>query len=214
MSTLSLADLCSNGNLEDVRQALARGEDVNKVDQDGRTGLMWAVYYTQNAIVELLLSQPSLDVNLVNCDGWTALHYACHFAKVKGLKMLMAHPGTNSHNVKDHGGWTPLMKAAGNNSMDCIRELLKVDGLDLDTGFQQLCVEVRRLIDEEKQRREMEEVKTREKAAMLKREEEAKKEKEVLKVRRLVDEETEKKMMRVVEDCAKLLKMGRGSAKT
>ena len=60
MSTLSLPDLCRNGNLEDVRRALARGEDVNKATQYGVTGLMWAVYQNQNAIVELLLSQPGL----------------------------------------------------------------------------------------------------------------------------------------------------------
>ena len=98
--------------------------------------------------------------------------------------MLLAHSGTNSHNDRDDYGRTPLMFATNNKSMDCIRELLKVDGLDLDTGFQELSVEVRRLIDEEKQRRAMVKMITREKAAMLKREEEAKKKEKELKVRR------------------------------
>ena len=99
---------------------------------------MRALYLNQNAIVELLLSQPSLDVNLVNRVGWTALHYACYCNHVEGLKMLLAHSGTNSHNDRDDYGRTPLMFATNNKSMDCIRELLKVDGLDLDTGFQEL----------------------------------------------------------------------------
>ena len=118
MSTL--ADLCySNGNLEDVRQALARGEDVNKVGRYGYTGLARALYLNQNAIVGLLLSQPSLDVNLVSHPSrYTALHWACYFDNVEGLKMLLAHPGTNSHNVRDRMGWTPLMKATKYDKMD------------------------------------------------------------------------------------------------
>ena len=220
MSTLSLPDLCRNGNLEDVRRALAKGEDVNKATQYGVTGLMWAVYQNQNAIVELLLSQPGLDLNVVdgNSYGWTAIHYACYHGNFEGLKMMLAHSSVNSHNVNDcvynrhivfcGNGRTPLMLAIHRNNMLCISELLKVAGLDLDTGSETLSVEARRLIDEEKQRREMEEVQAREEAAMLKREEEAKmEEKEVLnvgqidldtletlsvEVQRLIDEEKKK----------------------
>ena len=216
MTTLSLPDLFRNGNVEDVRRALARGEDVNKsASQYGVTGLMWAVYKNQNAIVELLLSQPGLDLNLIdgNSCGWTPFHYACYHNNFEALKMLLAHPSINTHNnVNDAvynrrivfcgNGRTPLMLAIHRDNMLCIRELLKVDGLDLDTGSETLSMEARRLIDEEKQRREMEEVKAR-----LKREEKERKEKEVqevvpmhldtleilsVEVQRLIDEEKKK----------------------
>ena len=145
MSTLSLPDLCcKNENLEDVRRALARGENVNKTDRDGRTGLMRAVEYNNNSIVELLLSQPGVDVNLVGSSGYTALHYACKFDNVEGLKMLLAHPDIKSHNVKDADGRTPFMWAQYGiqqstprcqyNNLNCIKELLKVERVDLDTG--------------------------------------------------------------------------------
>ena len=157
MSTLSLVDLCRQGNLEDVRRALASGEDVNKVDRyHRRSGLMLTVEYKHNSIVELLLSQPALDVNLVHNSyhGRTALHYACYSGNLEGLKMLLAHPRMNSHNVKARDGRTPLMAAINDgNSMDCIKLLLKVDRVDLDTGSEKISVEVGRLIDEEKNRR-------------------------------------------------------------
>ena len=183
MSTLSLVDLCRQGNLEDVWRALTSGEDVNKVDRNyGCSGLMVAVENQHNSIVELLLSQPDLDVNLVanNWHGWTALHYACYARNLEGLKMLLAHPRMNSHNVKDRNGRTPLMAPINNRSVDCIKLLLKVDRVDLDTGSLKISVEVGRLIDEEKNRRkkvaeekEEKEKKEQEEEEERKREEEA-----------------------------------------
>ena len=126
MSTLSFADHCYNGNLEEVRRALARGEDVNKTNQYSATGLMRAVWNKHNAVVDLLLSQPGVNVNWVNNnDGWTALHYAWYYNNVEGLKMLLAHPSMNSHNVKNRDGRTPLMVAINSGYTSYIKELLK-----------------------------------------------------------------------------------------
>ena len=156
MSTLSFADYCKSGNLEEVKRALERGEDVNKTDEYGTTGLMWAVWNKHNAVVELLLSQPGVDVNWVNNDGRTALYWACHGNNVEGLKMLLAHPSMNSHNVEDRYGRTPLMCAINRGYTSCIRELLKNKKVELDIGSVTPSTEIRMLIEEEKQRREEE----------------------------------------------------------
>ena len=58
--------------------------------------------------------------------------------------MLLAHPGIHSHNVKDANGKTPLMWAIGLSNMNCIKELLKDETVDLDTGSENLSQEVRR----------------------------------------------------------------------
>ena len=161
MSTMSLHQLCQNGRLKEVSYALARapwgmGEDVNKVDQYGQTGLMHAICGGHNAIIKLLLTQPRLDVNVrgFNGRGSTALNYASNNFEV--LKMLLAHPSMNSHNARNSNGETPLMTAIRYNSMDCIKELLKDERVDLGTGHKTVSIEIRRLIDEEKQRRERE----------------------------------------------------------
>ena len=82
-------DLCEEGNLEEVRAALARGEDVNSSDGD-MTGLMLALHRGHNSVVELLLSQPSLDVNSSDSGGSTALHWVD--SNVTGLRLLLADP--------------------------------------------------------------------------------------------------------------------------
>ena len=60
-----LWELCCDGKLDEVRSALARGEDVNDKHIDGWTALMLAVYRRHNSIVKLLLDQPG--VSQLNC---------------------------------------------------------------------------------------------------------------------------------------------------
>ena len=55
-----LWELCKDGKLDEVRSALARGEDVNDKDCDGFTALMFAVAMMQNSIVKLLLDEPGV----------------------------------------------------------------------------------------------------------------------------------------------------------
>ena len=56
--------LCEFGNLAEVREALASGEDVNSKDENNRTGLMLAVSGGHNNVVELLLDQPDVDLTV------------------------------------------------------------------------------------------------------------------------------------------------------
>ena len=208
MLTLSLPELCSLGNLEEVRRVLASGEDVNRSSQYGVTGLIWAVYRKQNSILELLLSQPGLSLG-DNSYGWTALHYASYHDNNEGLKMLLAHPSINRDNVNDcvvFGGIrrSPLMLAVHQNNILCIRELLGVSGVDLDTGCETLSSEVSTLIGEEKQRRE-----TVQMRAKSKREKEGEKDEEVeicLERPNQALRETEERMKIMMEDCRTAMK--------
>ena len=68
--------LCRYGNVKGVRTSVERGADVNSVDSDGYSGLMRAVYYRHNQVVEWLLQQPAIDVSRRGWEGWTALHSA------------------------------------------------------------------------------------------------------------------------------------------
>ena len=125
--------LCKDGRLEEVRAALAMGQDVNSRDGHNHTGLMLALYRGHNSVVELLLSQPSLDVNTSNSGGNTALHWAT--SNVTGLRLLLAHPRLNSINARGwpRSGETPLMRAVGCGSVEAVRELVRVEGVDLET---------------------------------------------------------------------------------
>ena len=129
--------LCARGDLKGLKAALAMGEDVNAGDENNMTGLMFALYSGNNPIVEVLLQQPSLDLTSSdNCglgNGQTAVHWACYNDNVTGLRMLLAHPRQTSVNTKDPQGWTPLMCAVLCGSVECVKELVSIEGLDLMT---------------------------------------------------------------------------------
>ena len=112
-----------------VRAAIDGGQDLDISDANNTTGLMWALLEGHNSVVELLLSQPSLDVN---SNGSTALHWAN--SNVTGLRLLLADPRlTTSINARSCAGETPLMEAVYHGSVEGVQELVRVVGVDLET---------------------------------------------------------------------------------
>jgi len=105
---MSLIESCKNGDLERVKTALQSGDDVNTKDEDGWTGLMWAVSLNHNSVVDLLLKKPNIDVNLKSeSSGFCALHCAVFSQNSDGLKMLLNVPNINV-NIMDNQGWSAL----------------------------------------------------------------------------------------------------------
>ena len=133
-----LWQLCKEGKLAGVREALARGEDVNSKDEKyNRTALMWAMKKRDTEIVKLLLEQPTVDLNCTDKTGNTALHIAAMLANAKGVKMLLADPRLTTHNHKSIYGSTPAMRAIS-ASFTCrdagvLRKLVAHPSIDLDT---------------------------------------------------------------------------------
>merc|ERR1712165_562383 len=88
--------LCYDGKLDEVRSALARGEDVNDKDSYGSTPLICTVYMRHNSIVKLLLDQPGVKINEKNNLGHTALLCAADENNPKVARMLLLHPTMDS----------------------------------------------------------------------------------------------------------------------
>ena len=132
LTVMALWHLCRVGNLDKVRRALARGEDVNSKDEFDRTGLVLAVLHKRNSVVRLLLEQPTVALNCIE-TGKTALHYAAVGDNVEGVQMLLADPRLNTVNPKDKWGMTPVMVAMFWKKVNALRELVNHPSVDLDT---------------------------------------------------------------------------------
>ena len=88
MRNKTLFDICKKGTLEEVREALANGADVNERERFLETSLMEAVCHANEPLVSLLLQQPGIQVNAKNIAGWTGLHYAALYCSgAKGRKV-------------------------------------------------------------------------------------------------------------------------------
>ena len=128
-----LWDLCWAGKLDEVRSALARGEDVNDKDPFGITALMCAVIWSHNSIVKLLLDQPGVKINEKdNGLGHTALHCAADGNNPKVARMLLLHPTMDSANAKDNNGETAVMIAVRKGRKEVLGELVAHESVGLD----------------------------------------------------------------------------------
>ena len=79
-----LIKAATSGDIDTVKQLLAAGEGINEPGKNGWTPLMWAVWYRQLPVTELLLAKGA-DPNLQSTDsykaypkGTTALNIALH----------------------------------------------------------------------------------------------------------------------------------------
>jgi ankyrin repeat protein len=123
----SLLQAAREGNLDRLKQSLARGADVNSRNTEGWTPLMIAVHLGHQEIIRALLEHEPSQVNARNHHGWTPLRFAVEMGDAETLKMLLA-SGAEA-NAPDHEGTTALMQAAGEGNLECL-EILLAAGAD------------------------------------------------------------------------------------
>ena len=135
----ALSEKCRDGEVQQVKEALANGADPNSTDDGGvfsfqSTLLMIAVLKYRVEVVDLLLATDGIDVNIKRTDGRTALHLAIYSASWGMdthpiiIKLLGA-PGINV-NALDNLNHTPIMVALKDGRTEAVRLLAPVANLD------------------------------------------------------------------------------------
>ena len=129
----ALWSACGRGDIRAARLAVQGGADVNERDGGNSTPLTWAAWRGAADISEWLLQQPGIDLDCSDNGGYTAMHYACMTSSVAVLRMLLAAQSQGSINKRDNLGRTPLMLALDNGHVECVRMMVGVAGVDLET---------------------------------------------------------------------------------
>ena len=96
--------------------------------------MMMSVHRTANydAILKLLLEQPSIEVNLTDDKGATALHVATVYRNITAVRSLLADQRVDV-NCKNWDQSTPLILASeGEQDFDAIKLLLTEQGVDVN----------------------------------------------------------------------------------
>ena len=125
-----LWEICRQGNLEELRNALQAGADPNSRRLDD-TCLMVAVRAHREEVVDLLLAQPGIEVNAKDGTNRTAMHWACSSGTVGIMSKLLAVPGVLMNN-KTKSGRTPVAEAKMSRNPDTLQLMTTVEEVDLD----------------------------------------------------------------------------------
>mgnify|MGYP001793045935 CR=1 FL=1 len=125
LSRNSLLDCTSLGAIEDVKQLISEGANVDQADISGRTPLMVAAAM-KNHVLGRLLFAGGASVNAQDQRGWSALNFAAQNPDVEFIRFL-SHSNCSQEFVDVYGN-SSLFRAVFNYRSDpsSIEELLSM----------------------------------------------------------------------------------------
>jgi ankyrin repeat protein len=83
-----VAAAARNGDIEAVKKQLAAGADVNALEPDGTSALLWAAYQSSPDLVQLLI-KAGADVNAANSFGVTPLLQSARYGDAATMSVLL-----------------------------------------------------------------------------------------------------------------------------
>ena len=107
------------------------GANVDAVNSDGRTALMYAAWHGHTDTVNALAGTHRANVDAVDIPGRTALMTAAAYGHTDIVSALAGTHGANVDTVDRHG-WTALMRAANNGHTDTVNALARTHGANVD----------------------------------------------------------------------------------
>jgi ankyrin repeat protein len=118
----SIAAAARAADIDEVRELIAAGANVNEREADGSSALLWAAYQSSPELISILLAAGA-DPNTANEFGVTPLLQASRYGDVATITALLE--GGADSGLAAREGETPLMAAARAGSVDSVKLLLE-----------------------------------------------------------------------------------------
>jgi len=118
-----LQQAAHDGDMKGVEKAIESGVDVNGMDEEGRTALMFAGFNGHSEIVLILLDEGS-GIDRRDLMGRTALLYAATGPFPETVRILL-YKGAEPNVVDSDEHFSPLMHAAAEGNLDVVKILME-----------------------------------------------------------------------------------------
>lgn len=122
-----------NGHLDVCKYLIAEAKaDVNAINVTRQTPLFSAVHNGHREFAAYLLSEGKADVSIADLSGTTPIYATAAAGNLDMLKALVENsPDENCINVRNSAGVTPLMIAAQNRRVGCVKYLASIENVDV-----------------------------------------------------------------------------------
>lgn len=145
---LKLTDrnITDDKNIEQIRELIDKGVNLNVKDANGWTPLMKVAFIGRIATAKLLIEKGA-DVNTSDFHGNTILMHvaAMPFPEQAEIFKILVQKGADV-NAKNVERWTALMQAAKGHSATIIKELINKGKMDVAKNFESIPLEMARLL--------------------------------------------------------------------
>jgi ankyrin repeat protein len=118
----TITSAARDADIEQVREMLSAGQDVNALESDGSSALLWATYQEYPELVKLLLDAGA-DPNAANEFGITPLLQASRYGDAELIQALL--DAGADITITHPSGETALMAAARSGSVEAVTLLLE-----------------------------------------------------------------------------------------
>jgi len=140
-----LIDYKYNIDIIDVFKKLLKN-NINIIDNIGRTILMYCIICNDIDIIKILLEQQNIKIDIQEDNGDTALMIAVKENKVTIVKLLLDNKA--DVDIKDQRGGTPIVVAAVKNNIEIIKLLLeKKPKYNIDIALEIVDEQIKKLHD-------------------------------------------------------------------
>jgi ankyrin repeat protein len=116
-----------DGHLEAIKLFKEFGGDVNGVDRDGCTSLIYACTYNHVDIAQYLITECQSDLKYANSMGLTALHYIC----LNNLTDLLVFINESNIHTSSPSGLSLLHCVCIKGHIDIFKHLISMSAIDM-----------------------------------------------------------------------------------
>ena len=124
---------CQKNDIENVRNALSLGVNVNSLLWVRRGNIEGALHFcvrnNSEELLNIILSHPRVNVNIMANNGRTPLMIACLTQKVKIMRILCQMTEIDP-NIRDCSGCTALYFAISRKNIECLKILRTLPNVD------------------------------------------------------------------------------------